>query len=412
MEAAGQIDDRAELTLSRKRRLLRLVPVVALVVAAPVTAVVLASAGGSARGPRARSPVAQAPATRSQSPGARGATVAHDRRPVAAHPVMPAGVARMLGQMIVARFAGPRPSRSFLARLQSGQIGGVILFADNLTGGLGATRALTGELQQAARKGGNPPLLIMTDQEGGAVRRLPGPPEVAPSEMTSDSVALEQGRATGRLLRSVGVDLDLAPVADVERVPGSFLGTRSFGSDPDLVAGRACAFAQGLASEGVGYTLKHFPGLGRATSSTDTGLVSIDASAAALRDDYPAYLACASNPRALVMISSAIYPNLSGPLPAVMSPATYQRELRTAIRGPLGPTISDDLQASGLAGQASPARHAIAAGLDLAMYAQTERASAEAYSDLLAAVRSGHIGVARIRDAAQRIQALKHSLGA
>lgn len=399
--------------MSRKRRLLRLVPVVAVLVAAPVMAVALVSASGRARNLGAPNPVVSPVATTRPHPpnpmSRPGPAVLH-RRPVTTHRIRTASVARMLGQMIVARFAGSRPSPFFLARVRSGQIGGVILFADNLAGGLAATRTLTRELQREARNGGNPPLLIMTDQEGGSVRRLLGPPNLAASGMTSDSAALREGRATGKLLRSVGVNLDLAPVADVEHAPGSFLGTRSFGNDPKLVAGRACAFAQGLASQGVGYTLKHFPGLGRATSDTDAGPVSINPSASALRDDYSAYLICGAKPLAVIMVSSAVYPSLSGPLPAVMSPITYRRELRIAHRGPAGPTISDDLQASGLAGQASPARQAIRAGLDLAMYAQTEQASSDAYSALLADVHAGTIKVQRIREAAQTISTLKHSL--
>lgn len=115
----------------------------------------------------------------------------------------------------------------------------------------------------------------------------------------------------------------------------------------------ACAFASGLASQGVAYTLKHFPGLGLAASSTDDGPVSIDAPAAALRQDYLAYLTCASNPLAIVMVSSAIYPKLTGTLPAVMSPLTYQRELRLAAPTRTVLTISDDLQARALSGQPS-----------------------------------------------------------
>ena len=138
---------------------------------------------------------------------------------------------------------------------------GVILFADNVAGGIADTRRLTEELQRAAREGHNPPLLIMTDQEGGTVKRLPGPPDLPASAMTSNSMAFKQGVATGSMLRAAGVNVDLAPVADVERAGGSFLGSRAFGSSPSLVAGRACAFAQGLQSQQIAYTLKHFPGL-------------------------------------------------------------------------------------------------------------------------------------------------------
>lgn len=109
----------------------------------------------------------------------------------------PPSLAQMIGQMIVARFPGPTPSASFLARIRAGQIGGVILFGDNLTGGEAAARQLIRQLQQAARQGGNPPLLIMTDQEGGTVRRLFwAPPVLAASAMDSNVLAL-RGRSGG-----------------------------------------------------------------------------------------------------------------------------------------------------------------------------------------------------------------------
>jgi beta-N-acetylhexosaminidase len=313
----------------------------------------------------------------------------------------------MLGQMIVARFAGPTPSRAFLARIARGQVGGVILFGDNVAGGVAATHRLTSELQRAARGGGNPPLLIMTDQEGGEVKRLPGPPSLAAADMDSSDVARSQGRAAGRLLRSAGVDLDLAPVADVEGVPGSFLGSRSFSHSPALVAGRACAFADGLSSAGVAYTLKHFPGLGLARGNTDLGSVAVTASPDTLRAGYRAYQACGAQPQALVMVSSASYPALSGSLPAVMSPEIYSHELRLAVPGGSPVTISDDLQSPAIESQTAPARHAIQSGLDLLLYAQTEQGSAAAYAKLLDEVRSGIISRARVAAAAHQIRALK-----
>jgi beta-N-acetylhexosaminidase len=312
--------------------------------------------------------------------------------------------------MIVARFTGPHPSQSFLARIRAGEVGGVILFSDNVSGGLTAARALTAELQRAARDGNQPPLLIMTDQEGGEVKRLPGPPTLSPAAMTSSAVAFAQGQATGRMLRSVGVNVDLAPVADVERVAESFLGTRSFGSDPAAVAQRACAFAKGLASAHVAYTLKHFPGLGRATGNTDLGSVTVDVPAAVLRTDYQAYQTCAANPLALIMVSSAIYPTLSGPLPAVMSPAIYHRELPMATNGARNVIISDDLQAPAITRELAPARRSITAGLDLAMYAQTAQGSAAAYTTLLHEAKSGVLSTRRIDEAARTIVALKRHL--
>lgn len=322
------------------------------------------------------------------------------------------GLARPIGQTIVARFYGTRPSRRFLARIEAGEIGGVILYGENTSGGLAAVRSLDAHLQNAASRGGNPPLLIMTDQEGGTVKRLPGPPALAAAAMTSGTLARQQGVETGRLLRSVGINVDLAPVVDVEEAgeSSSFLGTRSFGSDPGRVAAGACAFAGGLASQGVAYTLKHFPGLGLARTSTDAGPVSVDAQAEVLRAGYRPYLECGSNPLSLVMVDSASYPSLSGPLPAVISPEIYGRELGIAIKGDPPLTISDNLEAPALASFPSPGRRALDAGLDLALYATSELGSEVAYRQLLADAEHGALDRARARTAVARIEALKHAL--
>ncbi len=317
---------------------------------------------------------------------------------------------RLVGQLIIGRYTGPTPDASFLTRVRGGELGGVILFADNTAAGLAATRRAIAHLQRAARQGGNPPLLVMADQEGGEVNRVPGPPTLAPAEMDSAAVAEQQGAAAGRLLRSVGINVDLAPVADVERAPGSFLGTRSFGSDPNLVAARACAFARGLASGGVAYTLKHFPGLGRATGDTDTERVVIDAPAAELRDDYSAYRSCGASPNALVMVSSAIYPTLSGSTPAVMSPEIYNRELPTALGQAGHLTISDALDTPAFSGEQAAALRAINAGLDLALYANTEAESISGYTELLAAARRGAIPASRLRSAVYAVDSLKRRL--
>ncbi len=317
-------------------------------------------------------------------------------------------VDQMLGQMIVSPYAGSTPPPALLDRVRAGEVGGVILFSENTAGGEASTRTQIAELQTAASAGGKPPLLIMTDQEGGEVRRLTwAPPFLAAADMRSAEVAAAEGSATGKALRAVGVNLDLAPVSDVVHVANSFLGTRSFGDEPLAVSERACAFAGGLASAGVGYTLKHFPGLGRALGDTDTEPVTINASAQELRADYETYVRCASNPNGIVMVSNAAYPALSGnAMPAVMSPEIYQTELGQIV-GYSGVTISDALGARALAHEADPAEHAIDAGLDLALYAGTEEESANAYNGLREDLHTGGIPRSRVEDAYSAIMALK-----
>jgi beta-N-acetylhexosaminidase len=306
-------------------------------------------------------------------------------------------LSRAVGRKIVTGMAGTFPSRSLRARVRKGQVGGVILFGPNVGPGLG--RAID-SLQRAARAGGNPPLLIAVDQEGGEVKRLRSlPPSRAPAQMTAATAGAE-GAATGRALRARGINTDLAPVADVDH--GSFLGSRSFGRDPDAVAAAACAFAGGLQAAGVNATLKHFPGLGRTRSNTDLHRVRVSASAAALRADLTAYRQCGAAAR-LVMLSNATYPALDPARPAAVSPAV----VTTLLRGELGfrgVTITDSLAAPGVSAPGTALR-ATRAGVDLLLYVD-ERSSAVGYRALLRAARAGRVSRAAILASAARIDAL------
>lgn len=341
----------------------------------------------------------------------RAATTAPDpeARPQTVAAKLPIGKA--LGQTLAGSYVGPVPPDAFVARIRRGELGSVILFAGNVTRGVAVTRKVVDGLQKAAKAGGNPPLLVMVDQEGGIVKRLPGPPDRAARAMSSVKVARAQGEATGALLRKAGVNFDLAPVADITRVRGSFLGTRTFGTDPQLVAQRACAFAAGLRSAGVAASLKHFPGLGRAVGNTDDGRITVAAPAGKVRSDYAPYARCAGAAGTAVMLSSAAYPALlGGSEPAVLSKATYTRELPRAKVPARTLTISDDLDAGAIAGRERPAHRALTAGLDLLLFAARAESSATAYRVLLAEVGAGDLPEARVRDAAASVLALKAEL--
>jgi beta-N-acetylhexosaminidase len=324
-------------------------------------------------------------------------------------------VGRAVGQMIVTGFSGRTAPASVLARIRDGHVGGVILFGGNTVGGQAATLRLVVSLQAAAAAGHQPGLLVMTDQEGGEVKRLPGPPEFSAAQMTTASRAGQQGLATGRYLVGAGVNVDLAPVADVRRNTNGFLAVeqRTFGSTAGEVASRACAFAEGLGSAGVVSTFKHFPGLGLAVESTDTGPVTIDASASSIRADDEAYRTCADATKtpSLVMVSSAIYPKLTGGhLPAVLSPEIYANELPVEDHVS-APTISDDLGAGALAKLPNVAQTAIDAGLDMLLYATDGGTVGHAYATLVAGVQAGAVSRARVEAAAASILAVKHALG-
>lgn len=318
-----------------------------------------------------------------------------------------------VGQMIVSPVAGFAADPALLARVKSGRVGSVILFGNNIST-VAQVRALVSALQAAARAGGRPPVLVMTDQEGGIVKRFrTAPPSFSAAEIGAGpspaSTALSQGQATGSALRDRGVNVDLAPVADVPTGP-SFLGTRAYGSNPRAVSRVACQFAAGLRGAGVGAALKHFPGLGRAgQTNTDARAITINAGAQQLGPDLAPYRRCASGPGTMVMVSNAAYGGLTGSTPAVLSPATY-RLLRQEI-GFTGPVISDSLNAGALARQGNIPVRAATAGIDLLLWTSVASANV-AYDQILAAVRGGGLAPSRVRAAARRVRALKSFVGA
>ena len=341
--------------------------------------------------------------------GAEEPAPAGASEPAASASSAPSGgsVAKAIGQKIMTRMAGTMPGAGLLQRVRAGRVGGVILFGDNIRS-VDQVRAATQALQREAAAGGNPPLLISIDQEGGEVKRFGSlPPTQSAAAMGASGTAAREGRNTADALRAAGVNLNLAPVADVPQVPNSFLGTRAFGRNTRAVGRSACAFAQGSREGGVLPTLKHFPGLGTAGANTDFDDVTIGASAATIRAGYGPYQRCAND--GLVMVANARYPNLTGPEPAVLAPATYTRELQRA--GFSGVTISDDLQAAGVGPIPELSVKASRAGLDILLYAKTEDAATLAFGQLQRAVASGALSDSKVRASARKIRALKQELG-
>jgi beta-N-acetylhexosaminidase len=314
------------------------------------------------------------------------------------------------GQRIVTGMAGRRPSARLLRRVRHGEVGGVILFGWNVVSEAQARSAITA-LQGAALRGGQPPLLVMTDQEGGTVKRFPSlPPAFSARRMgRTPQLARREGRRTGRALRGVGVNVDLAPVGDVPHVPGHFLGSRAFGRRAGPVTAAAGAFARGLGSARVAGTAKHFPGLGYAGANTDFAQVRIRRSRAALRADYEPFKAIAEAGTPLVMISNAAYDALdpSG-RPACMSRAIVEGELRGVV-GFKGVTISDALGSPAVTRVADRYVKVANAGVDLLLFG-TEGASAAAYRRLVRAARTGTLDAGRNAAAAKRIETLRIAL--
>jgi beta-N-acetylhexosaminidase len=256
----------------------------------------------------------------------------------------------------------------------------------------------------------------MTDQEGGLVKRLSGPPEVSAAEMGRRGATFSRGRgrATAGNLRDVGVNIDLAPVLDVARPSGVIAETeRGFGASPAAVAATAVPFAEGLREGGVAPTAKHFPGLGAAAENTDFAVQRIGLPETTLRavDEAPyrRYVDRLGE-AGMVMMSTAIYPALA-PEPAAFAPAIATGELRQRL-GFTGVSITDALESVAVRAFGGPARAALAAasaGTDLLLFTDY-RAAARAGQALLRRLRNFPGERSRFELSAGRVLRLRHGL--
>jgi len=323
---------------------------------------------------------------------------------------------QLAGQRIVCGFDGRTAPTSLLNAIANGEIGGVILFDDNIRSRRQVGR-MSAAIQATQRPAPlRPPVLITIDQEGGQVKRLPGPPKFSAEEMGArgPKAARRQGAATGGSLRRAGINVDLAPVLDVAR-PRGFIADqgRGFSSKPGRVARSGVAFAEGLQRAGVAATAKHFPGLGSTATNTDQRPATIRLSGAKLRriDEapYARYIPAGGK---LVMISSARYPGLGGgALPASQSRAIATDELRGRL-GFEGVSITDSLEAPGATAGASPtavATRAAAAGSDILLYVHCD-AGVKAAATLRDGLDSGTLDRAEFERSVDRILALRATL--
>jgi beta-N-acetylhexosaminidase len=326
---------------------------------------------------------------------------------------------KLVGQSVVGTIGKGAPDEQLLRRVSKGQIGGVIITA----GDEEAVQANVAALQAAAAKGDNPPLLVMVDQEGGDVKKFSnGPPTASPPDLGESGdaeTARTEGDATGAFLKGLGVNVDLAPVLDVDRpTTADTISDRTFSDDPAVVSELGAAFIEGMQGQKVAATAKHFPGLGLAPVNTDFSPVTIAAREEDLQEALQPFQAAVDAGVQMVMVSSAIYPDYGGTTakdpnkPAAFVPQIVQGLLRDQL-GFAGVVITDDLQAIGVTELVNPAVagvSALGAGVDLVLYARTPQGSAEAFDRIVKAVKQERIPRATVQAAYDRVTALKESL--
>jgi len=288
---------------------------------------------------------------------------------------------QLAGQRVVFAYRRFTPPDALVRRLRRGEAAGVIVFGRNVRSRSHLRRTLGG-LERAARSSDVAlPPLVMVDQEGGLVRRLPGGPNRSAAQVGATgslAAAFRDGRMAGAALRGAGANVALAPVVDVCRAAAALeREQRCYGRRPRTVSRFAAAFARGLRDRHVAATLKHFPGFGSAKVNRLRA-----------RDELP-FLALRRH-AALVMLSTAVYPALDASRPAVLSRAVVTGELRGRV-GFRGVVVSDALDTPAVARYGGPGRLALRAtraGTDLVLYGGSYAAGEEAAGTLTRRLRS------------------------
>lgn len=333
---------------------------------------------------------------------------------------------RMLGAMLMCGFRGAEltPGDAFLDAVARGRIGGVILFdRDVPTGGERNIRSpeqvrrLTGVLRSAAPG----PLFIAVDQEGGQVRRLKPQrgfldlPSAQRLGQGSVSATRETADALGRELAGLGINVDLAPVADVDVNPlNPAIGRlgRAFSTDPLQVAAHALAFGQGLAAAGVTPVLKHFPGQGCAREDSHHALPDISQCWDGSVDLLPYAEIFRAGWPGMVMMGHLFHAGLDPHYPATLSRTAVTGLLRQGL-GWQGVIISDDMQMKAISGRYGLKEAillAVRAGVDILLFGNNLEwmpdLPDQAFAALRALVDEGRLSPERIRQSWLRISAL------
>ena len=326
-----------------------------------------------------------------------------------------------VGQLFHVGIKGKELSQSSQALLQKYQVGGVILFAYNLSGGKSQIQHLTRQLQQTALNSNSIPFLISTDQEGGRIKRVPGeaalelPSAMAIGQTDNVQYAEEAAFITAYLLRQMGINWVLAPVLDVNNNPHNpVINIRSFGAQTDLVTRMGLAYLKGNRKALSTATLKHFPGHGDTNIDSHLALPRIDKDMAALQkvELRPFQAAIQKGMAEVVMSAHILFTTLDAQHPATLSHKILQKILRQQWNYQ-GLIMSDAMEMEAIAQNydpASAARLAFQAGIDIILLtkeSQAEQRLKKMYTALLRDFQHQHLSLAALDRAVERQIRLK-----
>ncbi|WP_440110588.1 beta-N-acetylhexosaminidase [Paenibacillus sp. QZ-Y1] len=322
-----------------------------------------------------------------------------------------------VGQMFMCGFHGQHADEQIHTLIRDYHVGGVIYFRRNVESVSQLTR-LSADLQTIAADAGEWPLMISVDQEGGMVARIDKegmtqvPGNMALGATGKPDYTLGCAQILGRELKSIGIDMNLAPVVDVNNnVLNPVIGVRSYGEKADSVAAHGAAAIKGYQSQGIAATAKHFPGHGDTAVDSHLGMVTVPHDRDRLEqvELLPFRRAIDAGVDA-IMTAHVIFPTIEPePIPATLSRKVLTGLLREEM-GYEGIIITDCLEMHAISkpyGVAEAAVRAVEAGADLVLVSHTLQDQISAVEAVVKAVRTGRIAEDTINQALKRIVSWK-----
>ncbi|WP_153979303.1 beta-N-acetylhexosaminidase [Paenibacillus xylanilyticus] len=306
-----------------------------------------------------------------------------------------------VGQLFMCGFHGQHVDEQIMRLIQDYHVGGVIYFRRNVESVEQLTR-LSAELQSLAAKSSELPLMISVDQEGGMVARIDKdgitrvPGSMALGATCNPDYTYQCARILGTELKRIGIDMNLAPVVDVNNnVLNPVIGVRSYGENAENVAVHGAAAIAGYQSSGIAATAKHFPGHGDTAVDSHLGMVTVPHEWQRLEqvELRPFRRAIEADVDA-IMTAHVIFPAIEPePIPATLSRNVLHKLLREQM-GFKGIIITDCLEMHAISkpyGVANAAVRAVKAGADLILVSHTLEEQIAAIDAVVDAVRHGDI---------------------
>ncbi len=319
-----------------------------------------------------------------------------------------------IGQMFMVSFRGTTPNEDIKTMIQRYKVGGVILFKENITD-MEQLARLTHQLQQLNPS--NIPLFIAVDEEGGSVSRLPKEAAGFPAlrelgERGNPKEAYRIGREMGNLLKKVGINVNFAPVMDVNNNPSNpVIGDRSFGNNPHLVKEMGISMMKGMQDAGIISCIKHFPGHGDTVvdSHDNMPVVKHDMEHLKQIEFYP-FKGAAEEGADMIMTAHIKFPAVdpSG-YPATMSKKILTDMLRKEW-GFKGVVITDSMTMGAITKNFSLKEaliKSVKAGVDIILLPSETKLQQEGIAVMINAVRHRTITQKRIDESVYRIIKLK-----